>query len=1197
MLLSVMAGVGLAATSLAWESAKVVTVNGKLTYPADAEGNRIPDFSNAGYRGANVEIPNITRIAATIPAGSSLAQINSIIASADVSESNPGVVLMAAGTYTINGTILINKSGLVLRGAGDGRSGGPTTLIRQTGTAVDLRTILFAGTGDGDFSAAVAGSRSDITTPRVQVGSRSFNVANAALYAVGDNVVIEHPATDAWKNAVDPQGLWDSVPFTATNGRWIRYHRYITAINGSTITVDAPVFNHLDDSLAQSTLYKYTRNGITLKECALERVAVEAAAGNENAVVFSRVENCWIKEASARNFEQAGFLFEQGSTRSTVLNCRSTNPSGAPDGGNWYNFAVARAQLILFEDCYSSTSRHAFIANGNALDSGIVVLNCIMNDSRTSAEMHKYWGQGMLFDNCVATNNATGDIIRFYNRGSSGTNHGWSAAHCVIWASNAGGGAFTVMKPNTAQNYAIGSIDATVDGNGINGGTGSIGYVEGTNRTGLQPASLYLAQLNERLAGVNDFTVSAAPATQTVVAGSAAAYTITVAPSGGFTGPVTLSATGLPAGATASFSPASITTSGTSTLTVTTSASTPAGSSNLAVSGTAGSLTRSVSPSPTLIVTLPQAAAPAFTPAPGSYVGSVNVSIASPTSGATIRYTTDGGVPTSTTGTVYTAPVTLSTSATLRAIAYMSGMTDSAVTSGSYTVTDPNAPIVFEAESLSYVGTGAATQLFNDVNTSGGQWVELTADAAGDYIEYTLPNVPAGTYEVRMSYKGNFNRGILNLRVDGVLFGGTLDEYSATATYPEYSFGTVTLTGASNRIIRLTATGKNAASSGFVVTSDRFRLLPTIPQVATPSFSPAGGTYTSAQSVTITTATSGASIRYTTDGSNPTAATGTLYAGPVAISSTSTLKAIAYKSGSTDSAVASATYTINTSTPTVITVEAESLARTTSGATATNDTDAGASGGVRVALNATTATGGPYVEFTVPNVPAGTYNLSMSYKTRSSRGILSLRANGVQAGSNLDQYTAADTYTSNNFGTVTFTTSGSQTIRLTVVGKNAASSSYQLSADTFTLTPATPIPPTITAEAESLSYVGTGGITQIFNDANTSGGQWIELTADGVGDYVEYTLPNVPAGTYQVKMRYKGLHNRGTLNLRVDGVQVGTTLDEYSAAATYPERTFGVVTLTGGTSNRIIRLTVTGKNAASSNFVLSADLFTLTPQP
>lgn len=80
--------------------------------------------------------------------------------------------------------------------------------------------------------------------------------------------------------------------------------------------------------------------------------------------------------------------------------------------------------------------------------------------------------------------------------------------------------------------------------------------------------------------------------------------------------------------------------------------------------------------------------------------------------------------------------------------------------------------------------------------------------------------------------------------------------------------------------------------------------------VAAPGFDPGGGTYSSGQSVTITSATSGASIRYTTDGSNPTSSSGTVYAAPVSISATTTLKAIAYKSGMTDSSVTSATYTI-----------------------------------------------------------------------------------------------------------------------------------------------------------------------------------------------------------------------------------------------------------------------------------------------
>jgi ribosomal protein L40E len=88
-----------------------------------------------------------------------------------------------------------------------------------------------------------------------------------------------------------------------------------------------------------------------------------------------------------------------------------------------------------------------------------------------------------------------------------------------------------------------------------------------------------------------------------------------------------------------------------------------------------------------------------------------------------------------------------------------------------------------------------------------------------------------------------------------------------------------------------------------------------IPEVATPTFSPAGGTYSSTQSVTISCSTAGATIRYTTDGSNPTSTTGTVYSGPISVSSSMTLKAIAYGSGYTDSDVATATYTINAPAP------------------------------------------------------------------------------------------------------------------------------------------------------------------------------------------------------------------------------------------------------------------------------------------
>jgi hypothetical protein len=78
---------------------------------------------------------------------------------------------------------------------------------------------------------------------------------------------------------------------------------------------------------------------------------------------------------------------------------------------------------------------------------------------------------------------------------------------------------------------------------------------------------------------------------------------------------------------------------------------------------------------------------------------------------------------------------------------------------------------------------------------------------------------------------------------------------------------------------------------------------------ATPTFSPAPGSYTSAQSVTLSDATSGATIYYTTNGTAPTTSS-IQYTGPITVSSTETLQAIAVETGDSNSAVASAAYTV-----------------------------------------------------------------------------------------------------------------------------------------------------------------------------------------------------------------------------------------------------------------------------------------------
>jgi hypothetical protein len=105
------------------------------------------------------------------------------------------------------------------------------------------------------------------------------------------------------------------------------------------------------------------------------------------------------------------------------------------------------------------------------------------------------------------------------------------------------------------------------------------------------------------------FEILTTPSSETVGRSASVNYAVTVSAAGGFAGAVALSASGLPSGATASFNPASITGSGTSTLTVTTNNTVAAGSYPITVTGVSGSLTESATVTLAVQVVVPAAAA------------------------------------------------------------------------------------------------------------------------------------------------------------------------------------------------------------------------------------------------------------------------------------------------------------------------------------------------------------------------------------------------------------------------------------------------------------------------------------------------------------------------------------------------------------------------------------------------------------
>jgi hypothetical protein len=474
-----------------WQSARVRYVSGRLSYTSDSERNRIPDFSYAGYRYGQASIPSVAQVVRLTPtSGDQTTRIQQALdqvgARTPDARGIRGAVVLGPGTYEIRGTLRVNASGVVLRGSGDGAS---DTVLRATGDTPHQRAVVVLGSGSSTWTESA--TRTNITTSFVTVGSLSFQVASTTGFVVGDNVVVRHPSTQAWLDAVDRGG---------TNPDWtpgmidIVYNRRIRAISGTTVTLDAPIYNGLDRALSQSFMAKATSSHVTESGVEDLRIDIVTAGGEDenhawNGVNVNGAQDSWVRNITALHFGYAGVRVD-GAVRVTVEDSQALDPVGIRTGGRFYNFATNnRSQLVLFKRCHATDGRHGLVSNGESSVSGVVFYRCTLNGGHDNEAGHRHWTQAVLFDNVVESGSGS---LKLINRGDWGTSHGWGSAHSVAWAFNKG---MFVQKPPTAQNYGI-SATGTFPTNFA--WPGPQGYTEQQAGT-LVPASLYEAQLCDRL--------------------------------------------------------------------------------------------------------------------------------------------------------------------------------------------------------------------------------------------------------------------------------------------------------------------------------------------------------------------------------------------------------------------------------------------------------------------------------------------------------------------------------------------------------------------------------------------------------------------------------------------------------------------------------------------------------------------------
>ena len=248
-----------------------------------------------------------------------------------------------------------------------------------------------------------------------------------------------------------------------------------------------------------------------------------------------------------------------------------------------------------------------------------------------------------------------------------------------------------------------------------------------------------------------------------------------------------------------------------------------------------------------------KAVTPTLTPATGAYGSSQSVSMSTTTSGATLRYTTDGSEPT-TSSTQYSAAITVGDTVTVKARAYKTGWTSSDSNHASYWIASGT------------VATPAITP------TGGAQTsaplVAITTTTSGATIRYTLD-------------------------------GSTPTGASPVFVYP---FLVPVSTTVKAKAFKAGYTASAVATTTYDVDASG--------ATATPSIVPAGGRYVVQQVVTITGA-SGATLRYTTDGTDPTTASTSITSGnTLTIEKSKVLKVRAWASGLDPSAVRRADFMI-----------------------------------------------------------------------------------------------------------------------------------------------------------------------------------------------------------------------------------------------------------------------------------------------
>ncbi|HTY89188.1 MAG TPA: DUF6298 domain-containing protein [Candidatus Acidoferrum sp.] len=464
--------------------------DGRLVYDADERGDRVPDFSTCGYAGGNRPLPEAPAKVVVAPVqGDETERIQRAI---DYVAKLPpdtnglrGAVLLLKGRHEVFGSLPLTNSGVVLRGQGMGPEG--TTLV-AAGT--DRRTLIrIAGRDD---LAARTNADWQIVDFYVPVGATSFHVRNPGDLAVGDAIRIIRPSTRTW---IDRLGMTE---FGGGIGDWrlvwhpgsydVVWDRTVLSVNGTEITVSAPITTALESSFGGARLETYSWPG-RIHNVGVENLRLESAFAADNpknedhswmAITLENVRDAWVRQVTFEHFAGSAVAIYESCKWVTVEDCLSLAPVSEEAGARRNSF-FTMGQQTLFLRCWAEHGHHDFSV-GHCAAGPNAFVQCEAALPFGDSGPIESWASGVLYDNVRIDGNG----LSLANRGSAGEGAGWAAANSVLWQCSAS--LVRCENPPTAQNWAFGCWGEFA-GNG--------NWRE--SNSSVRPVSLLAAQLADRL--------------------------------------------------------------------------------------------------------------------------------------------------------------------------------------------------------------------------------------------------------------------------------------------------------------------------------------------------------------------------------------------------------------------------------------------------------------------------------------------------------------------------------------------------------------------------------------------------------------------------------------------------------------------------------------------------------------------------